>query len=734
MPGAGLLPLLDFAVFEIAPEAANGASFHLAGQPPEWLRSFPSEAQAACTAGDLAEVFPYLEVFFMEAMELWEARKPARLYSDIWTQTDLSGKERRLRATAICVESQALLLIEPAEVLFSETQGFVQHAHDATLAYDKIAKLSRALASANDQLEVKNKEVERATQAKSEFLARMSHEIRTPMNAILGMADLLWESPLSPEQREYVRVFKRAGDNLLNLINDILDLSKVESGQMELEQADFDLCDVLEKACEISAVRAHGKGLELSCRVMPGVPALLTGDAGRLRQIILNLLGNSIKFTERGELTVHVELDPERNEEGALRFGITDTGIGIAADKLGSIFESFTQADTSITRKYGGTGLGLSISKKFAEMMGGRMWVESTLGEGSTFYFTGLFGVRGLHAPPPEEFAELRCLVVDGNRSHRAALRDMLTSWGALVDESHGADALAKLQTGAPYAMVLLDGLELAEAIRRSQIPSQVLMMLATGRPADAARCRELGLRTLLRPVRRSELVEVWRSSAPAGEALQDAPAPASVDFGSMRILLADDSDDNRFLIRAYLRNSGCVLDEAVDGQVAVEKFKAGKYHLVLTDVEMPVLDGYSATRQIRAWERETGRSPTPVLALTAHALKEATQKSLDAGCTAHLTKPIQKLVLLEAIRHYALPEASGAIRIVVDSSLEELIPGYLANRRTDVATLRTALDGGDFPAIRMTAHKIKGTGGGYGFPVLTELVSSCISSGTTVC
>jgi CheY-like chemotaxis protein len=246
--------------------------------------------------------------------------------------------------------------------------------------------------------------------------------------------------------------------------------------------------------------------------------------------------------------------------------------------------------------------------------------------------------------------------------------------------------------------------------------------MLTTDRPADAARYRQSGVRTLLKPVRRSELIEVWRTGGAVEPVTPAENVPMAPGFDSMRILLADDSDDNRFLIRSYLRNSGCILDEAEDGLAAVQKFKAAKYQLVLTDVEMPVLDGYSATRQMREWERESGRRPTPILALTAHALTGEAQKSVDAGCNAHLTKPIQKSVLLEAIRQYALREASEAIRAVVDSSLREIVPGYLTNRRMDVIAFRTALENGDFQTIRMTAHKIKGTGGGYGFPALTEL------------
>jgi len=462
-----------------------------------------------------------------------------------------------------------VLLIECAEPRFQQTQNFVQYAHEVSLARDQIAKL---------------------TQAKSEFLARMSHEIRTPMNALLGMVELLSETPLNDEQRQYLRVFQRAGDNLLNVINDILDFSKVEAGQIELENIEFDLAQVIEEAIEIGGVRARSKGLEVSSRIQPDVPTRLIGDPGRLRQILLNLLGNATKFTERGELAVLVQSD----QAGVLHFSVSDSGIGIPADRLATIFESFSQADVSTTRKYGGTGLGLAISKRFVELMGGRIWAESTVGAGSTIHFTARFAVAEGPAQKPTE------------------------------------------------------------------------------------------------------------------------NAPVVLNARALRILLADDSEENRFLIRGYLKDSGSIIDEVENGAQAVEQFKQRAYDVVLMDAEMPVMDGYSATRQIRAL------GATPIVLLTAHAFKEAKARSYEAGGTEHLTKPIKKATLLEAINKFV--PINDRIQVSVEEWLKPVVGGYLEKRRGDVQTLREALDCGDFDTIRTLGHQMSGTGGGYGFEPITEI------------
>jgi CheY-like chemotaxis protein len=426
------------------------------------------------------------------------------------------------------------------------------------------------------------------------------------MNAILGMADLLWASKLNVEQRQYVGAFRRAGHNLLTLINDILDLSKIEAGRIDLHSVDFELDDLVAAALDLMRVRADDKGLDIVCELSAEIHHALRGDPDRLSQVLINLLGNAIKFTEAGQVTLRIEREPvEADGLQTLRFSVSDTGPGIPLDKQSLIFETFTQADGSISRQYGGTGLGLTISRHIVERMGGRLEVSSIPGKGSTFSFSIPFEIAAERAVRPDSTGFLPC----------------------------------------------------------------------------------------------------------------EQPA------AGLRILLAEDSKFNQLLVSAYLKQTGWTLEIAADGQAAVDKFTSGRFDLVLMDVQMPVIDGYTATRKIREWEARQGARRTPILALSADAMEEAFEKSREAGCDVHLTKPITKPTLLRAIAEHC--KARGAICVRPAKEVEDLVPQYLDRLRSDLAGLAAALQGGDYDAIRVMGHNMKGSGGGYGFDAITKIGAS---------
>ena len=548
--------------------------------------------------------------------------------------------------------------------------GILRDITERAAAATKLEQAAIQMECINLELEMANDEVREATETKSAFLASMSHEIRTPMNSIVGMAQLLGETSLTPEQQDYTQRLRRASDHLLDLINDILDLSKIESGHLELETVPIDLHNLLENVGEMMALRAHAKQIDFVLRACPGLPDGVSGDPTRLRQILVNLVGNAIKFTETGQVLVQVE----STEASQIRFSVSDTGIGIPAEKLDSIFDGFSQADASTTRKYGGTGLGLNICKRLVKLMDGDISVTSTPGIGSDFVFTVPLPTVPLETTPAgldlHVLKETRILVVDDHQPTRLVITEILSAADALVsDVASGPLAMSFLQAAqtdnqpvqlmiVDHRMPDMDGLELVQAVRA--MPSgkdlPVLFLLSNAQESDRKHLQEL-TRThpILKPVSRTKLLVTVRDAL-AGQSLSvnlNLDHAAGASRRPLRILLVDDLEDNRDLVIFFLKSLPYSVDTAENGLEAVERIRTTSYDIVLMDVQMPRMDGLQATATIRQWERAEGRRPTPIIALTAQALTEEREKALAAGYTAHLTKPIKKPDLLKAIEGY---------------------------------------------------------------------------------
>ncbi|MEJ2656394.1 MAG: response regulator, partial [Desulfobacterales bacterium] len=630
--------------------------------------------------------------------------------------------------------------------------------------------LSQHIASMMTSLQNKSRQAEAASRIKSDFLANMSHEIRTPMNGIIGMLELLKNTGLTSEQQEFATSMSRSADGLLSIINDILDFSKIEAGKLDLEMIDFDLRTTLEDMSDILALKAQEKGLEYICMIHHDVPSLLRGDPGRLRQIIVNLAGNAIKFTENGEVVIRALLEHEDADQAFIRFSVSDTGAGIPQTGLERLFDKFSQVDSSTTRKYGGTGLGLTISKQLVEMMGGDIGVESREGKGSRFWFTAVLKKQPLEEKSMVAGEDIRgkhVLIVDDNETNRLVLKEQLTSWECRYQEvSGGLEALKALRCAVadkdPFEIAVIDmqmpemdGETLGQKIKQDPDlkHTTLVMMTSLGKRGDARRFKDIGFSAYLtKPIKQSQFYNCLAMiSGLKKEISQDRSSTivtrhsiAEYEKHKVRLLLAEDNEINQRVALGILKNFGYRTDVVSNGKDAVKAMEKIRYDMVLMDCQMPEMDGYAATREIRSPQTRVLDPNTPIIAMTAHAMKGDREKCLAAGMDDYISKPVHPEKLLEVIEKWLdgpkrpqpdeLPvnvqptnhilDMTGFLnRLLGDKKLAgEILDGFMADVPLQVHQLKKAIEKGDAFSIREQAHSLKGASADVGAMALEEI------------
>ncbi len=637
------------------------------------------------------------------------------------------------------------------------------------LAVELLARTAE-LTDANTEMIAAKCKAEEASRIKGEFLANMSHEIRTPVNGILGMTELMLQTELSREQRDYLAMLKSSGHSLLSVIDDILDFSKVESGKLELDPVEFNLRDTMEETLRTLALRSQEKGLELACDVCPSISENVIGDSGRLRQVLVNLIGNAIKFTHQGEVIVRVQVESCGSDNVGLHFSVADTGIGIPPAKQSLIFEAFAQADGSTTREYGGTGLGLAICSRLVGLMGGRIWVESTVGTGSAFHFTGNFKIADTQgnvkvSSHSIDLANLPVLVVDDNASNREILLRIAKNWGlnAIATES-GRSALEAIELaearGAGFRLAIvdsrmpgMDGFEFAKRLEQNpRLAGAIIMMIASAERGDVERCREMGVAAyVLKPIRQSELLAsiltVLGETSSSGT-VSGSNVTAGKFSKQLRILVAEDNPVNQRVVVRMLEKMGHSAEIACNGQEALSTLQSSTFDLVLMDVQMPQMDGLTASRKIREEEKQTG-AHIPIIAMTAHAMKGDKERCLEAGMDGYMSKPVNSQQIADTIigtltaesrppllpttpasslpwdRAKALDRVDGDEHLLLE--LEEI---FLHECPGQLATLEQAIKGANLEEIERIAHRLKGELGYLGLPDAAQRARELEQSG----